>query len=262
VGIGLSERLEGKTALVTGGGAGIGRGGCLALAAAGAAVVVTDLDLSSAEETVAAIELAEGKAWAAVADVTDPHHCAEAIELASDRTGRLDVLFHAAGTAGVHATSARIEDLSDEVWDRFVRVNLTGSFNICRAAIPAMRSSGGGSITMMGSGRALFGMAGQTPYAATKAGVAAFARSLSWEVGPYDINVNAILPGVTDTSGVRQYQEEVLDRDPEVMLREVAEKDPLGRVSTPEDVGSFVVYLATDGRWVTGGQHSLRLQTG
>lgn len=257
----MSERLDGKVALVTGGASGIGKGGALALAAAGATVVVSDLDGARAQVAAAEIRDAGGTAYAIEADVSSSAQCTASVEEAVARAGRLDVLFHSAGTAGAGARSDYIEHLSDEGWARFVDTNLNGTFYMCRAAIPHLRAAGGGTIAVMASGRLIHGMAGQTPYAASKGGVAAFVRSLAWEIGPDDITVNSIVPGVTETEGVREYQTAVLGNDPDAMLADVAAADPLGRVSTPADIASFVVYLATAGRWITGGMHILRVQT-
>jgi NAD(P)-dependent dehydrogenase (short-subunit alcohol dehydrogenase family) len=257
----MSESLEGKVALVTGGASGIGRGACLALAAAGASVVVADINEVRARATAAEIEAAGGSAWSVELDVSASEACNEGVEAAVDQGGRLDVLFHAAGTAGVSARSGNIEELSDEGWQHFIQTNLTGTFYMCRAVIPHLRRAGGGTITLMASGRLMLGMAGQTAYAASKGGVASFARSLAWEVGDGNINVNSIVPGLTETEGVREYQVEVVGADPNAMLAAEAARDPLGRVSTPADIGTFVVYLSTAGRWITGGMHVMRVQT-
>jgi NAD(P)-dependent dehydrogenase (short-subunit alcohol dehydrogenase family) len=249
--------LENQVAVVTGAGRGIGRAAALELSRAGAAVVVTDRDDETARDAAAEIDASGGTAWALRVDVARPQDCASLYEFTRECAGRADVLFH---SAGVQFQTTHVEDTSDEEWRKFIDVNLNGTFYVCRALIPLIRSSGGGgSITLMASGRVENGWAGSAAYAASKGGVASFARSLAWEVGHFGINVNSIVPGITDTDGARDFQRNVLQIEPAQAAAEFAAGDPMGKVSTPQDIASAVLYLATSGRWITGQMHTLRV---
>lgn len=251
-------KLSGQVAIVTGGGSGIGKGSALALAKEGAHVVVADINMESAEAIAAEIVGNGGKATAIDLDVASSDSCCAMVEKVVDKCGRIDVLFHAAGVQFQRTTAV---DTSDEDWNRFIGVNLNGTFYVCRAVLPEMRKQESGAVVLMASGRALIGSALTTAYAAAKGGVVSFARSLAWEEGEFGISVNTINPGITDTDGARDFQKNVLGRDPAEVRAEFAAQDPLGDVSSPEDVASFVLWLATDGRWVTGQLHTLRVYT-
>jgi NAD(P)-dependent dehydrogenase (short-subunit alcohol dehydrogenase family) len=253
----MMDRLQGRTALVTGGASGIGRATCIALADEGAAIVVADIARDAANAVVDEVIARGGTAVAAAVDVSDSASCDAAVALAAKETGRLDVLFHA---AGLHVHNREVADTSDELWHRLIQTNLTGTFYVCRAAIPHLREAGGGTIALMASGRVVLGTAKQTAYAASKGGVASFTRSLAWEVGPDGINVNSIIPGFVAKEGSLGFMRDQ-GIDVEETIAGLRSTDPLRGISSPEDVASFVVYLATAGRWITGGMHTLRVQT-
>jgi NAD(P)-dependent dehydrogenase (short-subunit alcohol dehydrogenase family) len=256
--MGARVSISGHVVLVTGGGSGIGRGSALAFADAGATVSVVDRDEAAAQDTVDRIIAAGGTAAAVTADVSIAGDCDAAVAATVGQWGRLDTLFHA---AGVQFQQTLVTETTDDEWMRFIGTNLNGTFFMCRAAVPALMDAGGGTITLMASGRAVIGSPRTAAYAASKGGVVSFMRSLAWEVGQYGINVNCINPGLTDTDGTRRFQRDVLGEEPAEVVQRFGQSDPMGRISTPEDVASMVVFLSTAGRWITGQLHTLRVYT-
>ena len=230
--------LEGQRAVVTGGGSGIGRATCRRMAKEGAAVAVLDIDAASAEAVAAEIG-----GTAHVADVTDPDGLRSAIDQAASAMGGITTLFNNAGVGSM----AALHKWAPEEWDRLIRVNLTGVYLGFRAAIPHIQAAGGGAIVSTASISGTRPAAGEAPYAASKAGVAAITASAALEYGP-SIRVNAVSPGMIRT----KLTEPLL----EVLPHEEARYErttPMGRVGEPEDVADVVVFLCSDlARFVTG----------
>ena len=243
--------LEGKVALVTGAGSGIGKGSAQALAQAGARVIAADINHEAAQVTASEIEKQGGQATALPVDVADSASCNELVRRAVEWAGKLNILFHA---AGISARGTAIADLSDEAWLRVIGINLNGTFYMCRAVVPHLVEQRTGSIILMSSGRAVMGAPYNAAYAASKGGVMSFTKSLAWEVGQHGINVNCLAPGPTDTPMFRTGQTEE-------QIAAVAAADPMKRISTPEDVAKMVVFLAGEGSWITGQLHVLRIYT-
>lgn len=232
----MTALLEDRTALVTGGTLGIGRGIAETLARHGARVVVTGLT----EEECAA---ARGHGLAAhVLDVRDAAACREVVGRVVDELGGLSVL---AANAGIYP-QARVTDMTDADVDQVVDVNLKGTVHAVQAAVPALTASGRGRVVVTSSITGnLTGYPGWAHYGATKAAQLGFVRTAAIELARAGTTVNAVLPGNVLTPGLRALGEEYLAR----MARSV----PLGYLAEPEDVGEVVAFLASDGaRYVTG----------
>jgi NAD(P)-dependent dehydrogenase (short-subunit alcohol dehydrogenase family) len=234
-------RLEGKVALITGGGRGIGRAAALLFAREGAQLVIAEIARADGEATAAAIREAGGHAHFVATDVSAPEQVEAAVRAAVDAFGGLDVLYNNAG--GGTPKDGKVTDIDlDEFW-RSIGVDLFGTFLGCRFAIPVMVEGGGGSIINTTSIRAMIGTAGADAYSAAKGGVRALTRALALQWAAHNIRVNAIAPGVILTERVR------------ALLREddpIFGKSLLGP-SDPEDVAQMALYLASDeSRRVTG----------
>jgi NAD(P)-dependent dehydrogenase (short-subunit alcohol dehydrogenase family) len=190
--------LDGKVAIVTGGGSGLGSASATALAAAGARVVVGDVDDDGAAATVAAIRDAGGDAISHPVDVADAAQCGELVAAAVAQYGRLDVLHNNAGVAWP-GRDGFAPDVDPAQWDRIIAINLSGTFYCCHHAVPAMAEHGGGSIVNTASSMAHLPLGGMDGYAASKGGVALLTKSLAPNAGRLGIRVNAISPGYVDT---------------------------------------------------------------
>jgi NAD(P)-dependent dehydrogenase (short-subunit alcohol dehydrogenase family) len=234
-------RLDGKVALITGGGRGIGRAAALLFAREGAQVVIAEIAQADGEATAAAIRDAGGQARFVATDVTVPAQVEAAVRAALDGCGGLHVLYNNAG--GATPKDGKVTDMDlDEFW-RTIGVDLFGTFLGCRFAIPVMVAGGGGSIINTTSIRAMIGTAGADAYSAAKCGVRALTQALALQWAAHNIRVNAIAPGVILTERVK------------ALLREddpIFKKSLLG-ASDPEDVAQMALYLASDeSRRVTG----------
>ncbi|HEY7967678.1 MAG TPA: SDR family NAD(P)-dependent oxidoreductase [Solirubrobacteraceae bacterium] len=243
-------RLDGRVAVVTGSGRGLGRAYAIALADAGAAVVVNDVDSDVAAQTVEAIAQAGGKAVAEVVAVGDAEAADALVARARDSFGRLDVMVTNAGVLRDNV----LWKMPDESFDLVVKTHLRGTFTCARAAAVAMREQGeGGRIIVVGSPAGQRGNFGQTNYAAAKAGIAAFARTWAMELARSEITVNAIIPtawtAMTATIPVYAPLVERVERG-EGLPRAVRQEHAVGM---PEDCAGLVVFLASAaGAGVTG----------
>ena len=227
--------LEGRVALVTGAGRGIGAATALALAEAGARVALVDRDEDGLARTADAVGRAGSDALGISADVTD----APAIERAVDTIvaaewGRLDVLVNNAGIV----RDATLGKVTDEDWQATIDVNLRGTMVCTRAALGPMRKAGSGRILSATSVVARMGNYGQTAYAASKAGIIGLTRAWARELGPLGITANAVAPGFIDTDMARGVPERVMTA---LLARTAA-----GRLGRPEEVASVYVFLASD----------------
>lgn len=236
----MTAPLAGSVAIVTGAGSGLGRGSCLALARAGASVVVNDVESAGAEQTLDEVRSLGGEGIAKLADVSVASEVADLVAAAEQRFGRLDVM-HA--NAGVERYEA-LEAMSEPDLDRLLDVDLKGALLCARAAIPALRRAGGGSIVFTSSVQATHSLPGCVAYAAAKAGVLAAVRTLALEVGRDGIRVNAISPGTIDTPMLRRDLGDLGIPEQEDFLQRVCEANALGRIGTPEEIGDAVVFLA------------------
>lgn len=244
----MSGRVEGKIALVTGAGTGIGRVTCVRLAEEGAEVVVTSQTPAHLEETAAQVERATGRAPLALRlDVADRAAVDEAVRTVTERFGRIDILSNNAGIELPHGPS--VEETTDEEWERLFRVNVTGTFWSCRAALPAMGA--GGSIVNMASINSFVAWPNDASYTATKGAVLQFTRALALEVAPRGIRANAVCPGVIDTPLTDSFLERA--DDPDALRAEYDATSPFNRMGTAREVANCVLFLASeDASYVTG----------
>ena len=241
--------LDGKVALVTGAGSGIGRSAAVALAAAGASVVATDLVSAGLDETVGAIEAAGGTGAPVLCDVRVRVDVAAAVEAARTRFGGLDIVFANAGVSVYEEFELQSEETIDLVLD----TDLKGALLCAQLAIPELKRRGGGSIVFVSSVQAYVTLPGCVPYAAAKAGLVAAARALAPEVGRDGIRVNAIAPGTIDTPMLHRDLSGMNRDEADRFLAQVAGANALGRIGTPQEVADVVVFLASDAsRYVTG----------
>ena len=246
-------RLSGKTALVTGGGSGIGRGICRRFAAEGAAVAVADIDIDLAHSVEVEIRAAKGTAHASRADITKRSDVEKMVKEAVSTLGRIDILVNNAGSR----ITKRFLDHTEEDWRRMIDVNLTGHFLCCKAVVPEMLKSGGGNIINMVSVASYVGRPSRTGYCAAKGGLLAFTRALALDLAGTNIRVNAIAPGLIE-SPLHAEQGEAPTSGPGVAW---GKETLVGRWGQPEDVASAAVYFASDeSTFVTGAE--LRIDGG
>jgi len=243
--------LDGKVAVVTGAGRGLGRAYAAALASEGAAVVVNDLDVASVEETAAAIRDAGGRAVAQAGPVGPAETAQQLVDRAVDEFGRLDVMLTNAGVLRDRV----LWRMTDEEFDLVIATHLRGTFTCARAAAIRMREQGdGGRIIVVGSPAGQHGNFGQTNYAAAKAGIVAFARTWSMELARSAITVNAIVPTAWTqmTASIPIYEPLVARVEAgEPLPPEVRRDHALG---LPEDCAPLVVFLASDAATEITGQ--------
>ncbi len=237
-------RLIGKTAIVTGGGSGIGRSTALLFAKEGAGVAVADVDSTAGEETVSLIHKAGGKAIFVNTDVSDSRQIQDLIHAATNTFGVLNIMFN---NAGISNSEVRSVELSEEEWDKVIDINLKGVFLGIKYAVPEMEKAGGGAIINTSS---LLGIKGQkymSAYNASKAGVVVLTKNAALEYGKYNIRVNAIAPGVIDTKIIDVWKQN--KRKWPIISRANA----LGRIGTPDEVANAVLFLASDeASFITG----------
>ncbi len=258
--------LEGKVALVSGGSRGLGRADALALAEAGADVIVTDILLESEENVVMAekygplsqflessgavytertcqeIKAMGRRAAAFKMDVTDKEEVIKVFKTVKEEFGSLDILINNAATLD-HA--AQLENQNDALWERDLKVNLTGTYNCCQAAWPYMKEKAWGRIINMSSVAGTLGGFGQGSYSTTKAGITGLTKTLALEGARHDITVNAIVPGIIATEAFKMGNPKMNER----MIKRTAFKRP----GEPEDIANAIVFLVSDmAKYITG----------
>ena len=235
----MPARLEGKVAVVTGGGSGIGRVTAGVFASEGAAVILADAVADSARDAARAISAEGGRALSVVADVSDEEQAGKIMSAATEHFGGLHVLFNNAGV--FPADDGGVLDTPPETWERVMAVNLRGVWLCCRAAVPAMVAGGGGSIVNVASFVALMGAAtAQVAYTASKGGVLSFTRELAVEYARQNIRANALCPGPIETPLLAE-----LLADPDRRRRRLVHI-PMGRLGRPEEVARAALFLASD----------------
>lgn len=235
-------RLSYKVAVVTGGGSGIGRAAAELFAAEGAAVAVVDVAGAAAKDAVADLTAAGGEALAVPADITEASEVDDAVAAVVAEYGRIDVLYN---NAGVNS-SGSVLDATEEDWQRCFAVNVTGTFLCSRAAGRVMVTRGGGSIVNQGSVAALVGVANFAAYCAAKGAVVALTRSMSVDLAPQGVRVNAICPGTVYTPLMEPMLRARGGGDLDRGLELTVAKYPIGRLGTPGEIANAALFLASD----------------
>lgn len=231
--------LENQIAIITGAATGIGEAIARRLASAGAAVAIADVDEGGAAEVAGSIG---SQAFPLTLDITDPNSVRAGIGAVIERAGRIDILINNAGIAG---RAAPIEEQTVEEWERILRVNMTGAFLTCQAAIPHMRAHRYGRIVNIASIAGKEGNPNMTGYSATKAGVIGFTKSLAKEVATEGICVNAVAPAVVRTKILEQLTPE--------QVAYMTARIPMRRTGTPEEIAAVVHFLSSpECSFVTG----------
>jgi len=231
-----------QVALVTGASRGIGRAIAMQLAHEGWDVCVNYIkEQRAAEEVAEAIRAVGRKAIAVQADVADSGAVAAMVRTAEEHLGHISLLVNNAGIAG----QALFQDITDEMWDRYMAVNLGGARNTIRAVLPHMLHEKAGCIINISSMWGLRGASCEVTYSCTKAALIALTRSLALELAPSHIRVNCVAPGVINTDMVQVLGQET--------LQDLAEQTPLGRLGTPEDIAHAVAFFASEkASFITG----------
>lgn len=236
----MSKRLNGKVALVTGAGSGIGQGCAQRLAAEGARVVLAGLEASGGEEAAALIRNSGAIAHFQTTDVRSERQCRRAVETAIGEFGGLDVLVN---NAGVYPRCA-LEQTTEEFWDEMMAINLKGPFFLCKHAVPFMRQRGGGSILNIGSVHGLGGASNLFAYSVSKGGLLTMTKNLAVALAHDRIRVNYLIPGwVLSQTEIEVQAKQGRDDN---WLKQKAECLPMGRFQTPEDAANIVAFLASD----------------
>ena len=242
----MTQRLDGKVALVTGGGSGIGKASALALAREGARVVVSDIDIDGGRATVNAIESAGGHAIFIKADVSQRADVEAMVSRTIEVYGQLDCAFNNAGIEG--AVGVSISDCPEDNWDRVIDINLKGVWLCMKYELAHMLNQGGGSIVNTASVAGLVGGTFGAAYYASKHGVVGLTKAAAIEYGKSNIRVNAVCPGVIRT----EMAERILN-DNRAVEGAITAQHPLGRLGTPAEVADAVVWLSSDeASFITG----------
>ncbi|WER50082.1 SDR family NAD(P)-dependent oxidoreductase [Cupriavidus sp. WKF15] len=244
------NRLQGKRALITGGGGGIGAATASLFCAAGAAVMLVDASAEALERTAAAIaaRLPQASLQTVVANVNDPAQAERAVRQAADKFGGLDVLVNNAAMRNYSAMA----DATPQAWHAMVDVNLVGTSNYCKAALPLLRAAGRGSIVNVSSCYAVTGRKGMGLYDATKAGMLAMTRTLAFEEAAHGVRANAVCPGSTLTD-FHIGRAEAAGKSLDVLKGQRQDTSLLGRWASPDEIAWPILWLASDeASFITG----------
>ena len=241
-------RLKDKVAVITGGAQGIGRASALMMGHEGAKLVVADLQGEKAQSVANELQDIGADAIGVTVNVASESSVKQMAKAAFERFGRVDIL---GNIAGIYYPKASVVELSEADWDRTIDINLGSNFLCCREFVPAMRKQKSGRIISVASGIGHYGMRQFSHYAASKAAIMGFVKSLAREVGADGITVNAVCPGSTNTAMPRQHrsEKEVIER-----LRAT----PLPHILEPDDIAGSIVFLASDAAgFITGQSYNI-----
>lgn len=243
----MDVRLDGRVALVTGAGEGIGRGCALALAASGAEVFVNDKNPLTGEDTANAIRLTGGVAHFVAADVSNLNEVTTMFHAVALQSSALHILVN---NAGINLFKG-IQETSLEDWNKVFSVDSTGIFLTIKTALPLLKSARSSSIINIASVHATMTVPTMTAYAAAKGAVLAVGRSLAQELGPFGIRVNTVSPGFMETPLLNRWLEG--EADPIATMERINGYHPLGRIGNPVDIGNLVTFLASEeSSFITG----------
>ncbi len=235
--------LQGRVAVITGGGTGIGRACAELFAAEGARIVIAGRREGPLSETASAVRARGGTSVACPTDVTDPAAVGRLYDAAEKAFGRLDILLCC---AGVFVSGRESQDFPVEEWDRVMGINFRGTMLCVTGAVPRLKKGGGGVIISVSSVSGRVAQRMQTPYNVSKAAVEMMSKCMALELGKYSIRVNTICPSLTDTD---MAAEQIARRGREAC----AQQHPIQRLGTPADIAHAALYLASDrASWVSG----------
>lgn len=246
-------QLDGKVALITGAGSGIGRASALAFAREGAKVAVADIVVEGGEETVRMVKEAGGEAFFIKVDVSNAADVEAMVNAVVDTYGRIDCAYN---NAGIEGRLASTDEYPEDVFDKVIDINLTGVWLCMKYELPHMLKQGGGAIVNTASGAGLIGVAGMSAYVASKHGVIGLTKTAALEYAKSGIRVNAVCPGLIQTPMV----ERITAEQPQLGEALVA-AEPVGRTGKPEEIAESVVWLSSDAAsFVTG--HAMSVDGG
>lgn len=237
--------FTGKVAFVTGAGSGIGRATALAFAAAGASVTIADISAAGLAETADQLTALDAKVLSVRCDVTKSADIKSALDQTVAAFGRLDAAFN---NAGIEQPGASIVDLTEEMLDRVLSVNLKSVFLCMKHQIPLMLKNGGGAIVNTSSGAGVIAIRNQSGYCASKFGVTVASKVAALEYADQGIRVNALCPGIIDTPMIARYT-----GGTEEGRARIIKQEPVGRMGRPEEIAATVLFLCSEsGGFITG----------
>ncbi|TFF92395.1 MAG: SDR family oxidoreductase [Promethearchaeota archaeon] len=245
-------RVKDKVCILTGAASGIGRATAKLFANEGAFLVISDIDENGLKETYDLLEKVEERVSFMKVDVREPKEVKKMIQYTIDKYGKIDVLIVNAGVVRV----GPVDKFPDEDYELLIDVNLKGTFYTCKFAIPYFKKQRFGSIITLASVAAHIGQINHANYCSTKAGVLGFTKALALDMAPYNVRVNSVSPGATDTPMLQSdVAKQARDRgvDYEVVKKEFEEEGVLGRWAQPEEIATGILFLATeDASYMTG----------
>ncbi len=246
-------QLDGKVALITGAGSGIGRASALAFAREGAKVAVADIVVEGGEETVRMVKEAGGEAFFIKVDVSNAADVEAMVNAVVDTYGRIDCAYN---NAGIEGRLASTDEYPEDVFDKVIDINLTGVWLCMKYELPHMLKQGSGAIVNTASGAGLIGVAGMSAYVASKHGVVGLTKTAALEYAKSGIRVNAVCPGLIQTPMVER-----ITADQPQLGEALVAAEPVGRTGKPEEIAESVVWLSSDAAsFVTG--HAMSVDGG